>query len=341
MLRLAFVTGTEPGKWFARYRDTTEHGLEEIPADDPFAMLISGSADLALLRLPDPRVGVPGERFHQVRLYSEKPGVAVPKDSVYAELYARSGEAVRLSELADEHVNYRYSSADSPSSGTVNVAVSAGGDGGEHGGPDGGKHGGPDRSEHGGPDRSEHGGPGGVSAAGDSIDELRVALQVVAANVGVAFAPAPLLKVLSKKQVVVLEVLDDETGAQGAQEAGTAGTGPSDTAEAGAGGTGPSDTAEAGADDSGLAETHIALVWDVEKDSDAIQDFVGVAKGRTRNSSRGGGVSRGKEVSAGRGTSRSERASGKGKRKVKGKTSAQRKGFRSKHPQTGVRNNRR
>ena len=58
MLRLAFVTGTEPGKWFARYRDTTDHGLEEMPSDDPFALLIDGSADLALLRLPDPRVGV-------------------------------------------------------------------------------------------------------------------------------------------------------------------------------------------------------------------------------------------------------------------------------------------
>ena len=44
MLRLAFVTGTEPGKWFARYRDTTDHGLEAVPSDDPYASLIDDTA---------------------------------------------------------------------------------------------------------------------------------------------------------------------------------------------------------------------------------------------------------------------------------------------------------
>lgn len=266
MLRLAFVTGTEPGKWFSRYRDTTGHGLEDFPSDDPFALLIDGRADLALLRLPDPRVGVPGEKFHQVVLYSEKPGVAVPKDSVYAEV----GEAVRLSDLADEHVNYRFDQsrarADEPgveAAGEVSPSSACAGVAGAE-----------------------------VTGAevGGSVDELRSALQVVAANVGVAFAPAPLLKVLSKKRVAVLELIGEEGSAQ-------------------------------------HPETSVALVWEVEKDSDAIQDFVGVAKGRTRNSSRG------------REMPEKARRRAEVNRKFKSKNTAQRKRFRSNHPSKGVRGN--
>lgn len=319
MLRLAFVTGTEPGKWFARYRETTDHGLEDIPSDDPFATLIDDRADLALLRLPDPRVGAPGERFHQVQLYPEKPGVAVPKDSVYAELYAKGREAVRLSDLADEHVNYRF--------GVENNAGA-------------GERGASSTDSDSDVSESVDAGASSSSGAGNSIDELRAALQVVAANVGIAFAPAPLLKMLSKKQVVVLEVLDDGSGAHrvGA-ESGVARAGAAEPGAAGAR-VAESDAEPGAAGAPRPAETSIALVWKVENDSEAIQDFVGVAKGRTRNSSRGGGVSRGK-ASEGRGTSKSGRASEKRDRKVKSKTSAQRKGFRSKHPKTGVRGNRR
>nr|VDG62830.1 LysR substrate binding domain [Streptococcus thermophilus] len=221
-LRLAFVTGTEPGKWFARYR--ADHQLEDIPSDDPFELVASGTAQLALVRVPDERIGQPGERFHQVLLYEEKPGVAVPKDSLYD-----IGEPLSLIDVSDEAVNYTY--------------------------------------------------PNGTT------DDLRMALQVVAANVGVVFAPAPLLKVLSKKQVVVAELKGGPAHEQ----------------------------------------TAIALVWKVEDDSDAIQDFVGVAKGRTRNSSRSSAEKRrGSNVSENRANS-----------KVKGKSSGQRKGFSRKHPKKG------
>ena len=239
MLRLAFVTGTEPGKWFARYRDTTGSGLEDIPSDDPVALLIDGTATLALTRLPDPRIGEPGQRYHQVKLYTEQPGVAVPKDSVYAEV----GEPVRTGDLADEIVNFRFSAA------------------GE----------------------AHEGGSG-------SIDDLRTALQIVAANVGVAYAPAPLLKVLAKKQVRVLELVDPAAD----------------------------------------AETEIALVWAVADDSEAVQDFVGVAKGRTRNSSRG-------SREASKSEPRSERSRAKVNRKVNGKSGAQRKGAARKLPKKGGR----
>ena len=186
MLRLVFSTGTEPGKWFRRYRDShPPESLVTVDADDAMDVLLAHEADLALTRLPDSRVD---DSFHVVQLYEEAPGIAVPKDSVYAEV----GEAVTQEDVAEEIVNYRIAQ-----DGSVDVPA------------------------------------------------LRTALQVVAANVGVAIAPRPLLKVLSKKQVVAL-----------------------------------------GLEDPTVARTVIALVWRRADDGDEIQDFVGVAKGRTRNSSR-------------------------------------------------------
>ncbi|MCH6196414.1 substrate-binding domain-containing protein [Corynebacterium mastitidis] len=192
MLRLAFVTGTEPGKWFDRFAQRTDHGgLMPLDSEDPLALLEAGEADLALARLPDARVG---QDHHVVRLYAEARGVAVPKGSIFAE----AGDPVGAADLAGEMVQYRV-----PASGEVDVA------------------------------------------------QVRAALAVVAANVGVAIAPRPLLKILSRKQVVPLPLAGD------ADERGEP-----------------------------VPETHIALVWRREADSDAIQDFVGIARGRTRNSSR-------------------------------------------------------
>lgn len=186
MLRLAFVTGTEPGKWFDRFAQRTRHGgLDPRDSDDPLSLLESGEVDLALVRLPDARVS---DHHHRVLLYEEARGVAVPKDSIFAEV----GQAVPAADLEGEMVNYRI-----PPSGEVDVAA------------------------------------------------VRTALQVVAANVGVVIAPRPLLKILSRKQVVPLELRDDS-----------------------------------------VPQTQIALVWHKERDGDAIQDFVGIARGRTVNSSR-------------------------------------------------------
>ncbi|MBK4140245.1 LysR family transcriptional regulator [Corynebacterium macginleyi] len=186
MLRLAFVTGTQAGKWFRRFQDTTAHGgLFTIDADDSMAELLSGNVDVALMRLPDGRVD---DSFHVVRLYEETPGIAVPKDSVYAE----AGEALALADVSDEHLNYQLTD-----SGEVDIAA------------------------------------------------VREALQVVAANVGIAIAPLPLLKILSKKQVVPLALTGSE-----------------------------------------VPVTEIALVWRKSHDNEAIQDFVGIAKGRTARSSR-------------------------------------------------------
>lgn len=186
MLRLAFVTGTEPGKWFERFRKRTSHGgLRAIDTDDPMALLAEGTVDLALTRLPDARIS---SEHHVVSLYEEAKGVAVPKDSVFGELRER----LTGTDIADEHLNYQIA---------------------EDGSID--------------------------------LDELRTALQVVAANVGIVIAPKPVLKMLARNKVEALELADASVPA-----------------------------------------TSIALVWNRGNDSAMVQDFVGVAKGRTRNSSR-------------------------------------------------------
>lgn len=101
MLRLSFVTGTEPGKWLERYRSRHPQGLEAWGSEDPLKELLQGLSEIVLLRLPDPRLFAGAEldaRFHLVRLYEESPGVAVPKESVYAEV----GQPLSQADIADE-----------------------------------------------------------------------------------------------------------------------------------------------------------------------------------------------------------------------------------------------
>lgn len=187
MLSLSFVTGTEPDKWFSRYRERTEHGeLLTQAGDDPFADLEQGSADLVLMRLPDSRVEAKREDLHVVELYEETPGIALPADHTLTLLERLSDE-----DIAEETCNYQ-----TPESGEIDIPA------------------------------------------------LRSALQVVAANVGIARAPRPLLKSLCGKLVEHREFEES------------------------------------------APRTRIALVWEKEADCDAIQDFVGIAKGRTANSSR-------------------------------------------------------
>lgn len=192
MLSLSFVTGTEPGKWFRRFEKFTDHGgLAAQGSDDALAHVLAGTT-LGLVRLPDPRLNdALLEDCHLVELYEETPGIAVPKDSIYAEV----GQALRAEDVTDEHVNYQIGS-----DGFLDMAA------------------------------------------------LRSALQVVAANVGIALAPQPVLKVLSKKQVVPLEYIP--------------------------------------AAGESIPRTRIALVWRKDDDCDQIQDFVGIAKGRRAGSSR-------------------------------------------------------
>lgn len=112
MLTLSFVTGTEPGKWFTRFRERTHHGgLATIDTDDALGELISGAADLALTRLPDARIS---DEFYVVELYREAPGIAFPKDYFLA---AAEG-AVKAEELEGEIINWEV-----PESGEVDAAA--------------------------------------------------------------------------------------------------------------------------------------------------------------------------------------------------------------------------
>src|SRR5699024_11391369 len=97
---------TETGRWFERDRRATDHsGLETTDADDAIAVVLAGDADVALARLPhggiDKRISE--DDTHIVHLYTAPRGVAVPKDSVFAEL----GEAVDTRDSTDELMNYR------------------------------------------------------------------------------------------------------------------------------------------------------------------------------------------------------------------------------------------
>ncbi len=183
MLRLSFVTGTEPDKWFTRFRDRTPHRFVTTDSVDPLAELLDDRADLALVRLPDARLT---DEHHVVVLYPEATGIAMPKDHELTLL-----DAVAAEDIEGEIINWS-----TPESGEVDV------------------------------------------------DEVRAGLQVVAANVGVLIAPRPLIKVLSRRQIEHRDYVGEAPG------------------------------------------TEIALVWLREKDSEAVQDFVGIARGRTPNTSR-------------------------------------------------------
>lgn len=189
MVTLSFATGTEPGKWLRRYTERTGHpALDAAAADDPVARLLNGAADVALVRLPDPRVEERAAELHRVVLYEEARGVGVPAESVYAV----AGGPIDAADIAGETCHYRPTP-----SGDVDPA------------------------------------------------KVRELLPVVAAGVGVVVAPFPLVRQLAGRRVAALKYRDDS-----------------------------------------VPQTSIALVWPKEKDSPAIQDFVGIAKGRTANSTR-------------------------------------------------------
>lgn len=86
------------------------------------------------------------------------------------------------------------------------------------------------------------------STGWDDVGALREALQVVAANVGIAVAPRPLLRAINQRGVVHRDLF--------------------------------------GIDATTCPGTRVALMWLTESDSDVIQDFVGICKGRTASSSR-------------------------------------------------------
>ena len=93
-LRVGFVEGVMPDKWFARWRERSRRPLVGVPLDpaDQEVMVRSGELDLALVRLPVDRTGL-----HVVTLYDEQPVVVLPRDH-----FLTLADQVVLGDLADE-----------------------------------------------------------------------------------------------------------------------------------------------------------------------------------------------------------------------------------------------
>lgn len=123
-LRVVFTPGTVPGKWFTRFDErVTGWRAAGAQSDDPLSHVLSGGADIGILRFPGagweggvgsgafadiPDIGESElERFdlHRVRLYEEQPGVAVPRDHILKEL--GENEAAAEADLEGEKVLYR------------------------------------------------------------------------------------------------------------------------------------------------------------------------------------------------------------------------------------------
>lgn len=77
-LRVAFVPGVVPTKWFRRWNERMDTPLVEIPHDDPAQLVASGEADMALVRTPVESA----DELHEVMLYDEARGIATSKDHV-------------------------------------------------------------------------------------------------------------------------------------------------------------------------------------------------------------------------------------------------------------------
>lgn len=119
---VAFVLGATPGKWARVWNER----LPDIPLDlvaseqeDALAMLRSGAADVALVRLPIDR-DFDGDRpLAAIPLYTERAVVVVPKDHAWA-----TSESVLFGDLgAENEVPGDWRSAVELVAANVGVAV--------------------------------------------------------------------------------------------------------------------------------------------------------------------------------------------------------------------------
>ncbi len=107
-LRIAFVTGASPQKWFRRFTERGFGQITPIASHDPLALFAADDAadtpaDMAIVRLAagtQPQQLQP--RLHQVQLYDEAAGVAAEAEHVIS-LVAEAA-AVEAAELQDETV---------------------------------------------------------------------------------------------------------------------------------------------------------------------------------------------------------------------------------------------
>lgn len=171
---VAFVTGVTPGKWARVWGERLPRNpleLRQLSPAEALSALLSGEADVALVRLP-----VDDESLSSIPLYTESPVVVAPKDHPVEAL-----DSLALADLDGENLL------------------------------------------------------GGDWAA---------AVELVAANAGLAIMPQSVARALSRRDVVARPVTD-------------------------------------------AAETRIALVWPTAATTPLVEEFIGIVRGRTANSSRG------------------------------------------------------
>ncbi|EAR24117.1 putative LysR-family trancsriptional regulator [marine actinobacterium PHSC20C1] len=98
---VAFVLGATPGKWARVWHERlADVALNLVPCeqDDAMEMLRSGTADVALVRLPIDRAVDSDRPLAAIPLYTERAVVVVPKDHAIAKT-----DSVHLNELATEN----------------------------------------------------------------------------------------------------------------------------------------------------------------------------------------------------------------------------------------------
>ncbi|MCH6472268.1 LysR family substrate-binding domain-containing protein [Sinomonas terrae] len=98
-LRVAFVAGVAPGKWFRRWEDRFPDvalASELVEDSEQLAVLREGRADIAFVRLPIDREGL-----HLIPLYEELPVVVAPKGHEI-----QAFEEVAFAEIEDELFEY-------------------------------------------------------------------------------------------------------------------------------------------------------------------------------------------------------------------------------------------
>ncbi|WP_340538422.1 LysR family substrate-binding domain-containing protein [Nocardioides sp. GXZ039] len=95
-LRVGFVTGTTPDKWARNWRDRRAEPLDLVPIteDQQEPMLLDGSLDMALVRLPIGRDGV-----HLIPLYDEVAVAVAGTEHLIA-----AADEVELADLSDEQL---------------------------------------------------------------------------------------------------------------------------------------------------------------------------------------------------------------------------------------------
>lgn len=101
VLRIAFVPGVSPDKWFRRWAERHPHEpVEAVPIslDEQRDVLFDGRADLCFLRPPLEQSGF-RENLHLIPLYVETAMLAAPKDHA-----AMAFDELLLADLADENL---------------------------------------------------------------------------------------------------------------------------------------------------------------------------------------------------------------------------------------------